>query len=298
MIFLLSNPLTRPFQMLLEYLNAFATSLPLPGWVSSWSVAILLVAVLIKVITQPLMSQQQASMKRMQALQPQLNDLQKRYKDDREKLSQAQMELYKAQGVNPFGGCLPLVIQMVVLFALWRAIYGLAGTTANPGVMAGARFLWIPDLSQCEPSPMCGGQFALLPVAIPFMLITMVASQMAYQHFLTPPSQSNDPQQQAMASMSKMMPLLFAYIFIKLPAGLVLYYTVFNLVGLAQVGLSRAWPRDSEQMPAIGATMVVEDAGEAVAASTKQSTKQSTKEERERDEPAVRERRRRRRKDR
>ena len=128
MLFLLSNPFTRPLQILLEQLNGLSARLPLPEWVSSWSVALVLVAILVKVVTQPLTSKQQTSMRRMQELQPRLNELQKRFKDDREKLAQAQMELYKEQGVNPFGGCMPLLIQMVVLIGLWRAIMNLAGT--------------------------------------------------------------------------------------------------------------------------------------------------------------------------
>jgi YidC/Oxa1 family membrane protein insertase len=241
---LISNPLTRPLELLLVTLNNLADSLPLPESISSWAVAIFLVAVLVKVATQPLTSRQQASMRRMQELQPKLNALQKQHKDDREKLAQAQMDLYKQEGVSPFGGCLPLVIQMVVLFALWRAIMGLAGTEANPGPMAGERFLWIPDLSRCEPSPLCGSEFALLPLAIPIMLIVMVVSQIAYQHMMTPPSQSNDPQQRAMAQMSKFMPLIFAYIFIRFPAALVFYYATFNVVGVLQFGASRALTRD------------------------------------------------------
>lgn len=290
MLFLLSNPFTRPLQILLEQLNGLSAQLPLPEWVSSWSVALVLVAILVKVVTQPLTSKQQTSMRRMQELQPRLNELQKRYKDDREKLAQAQMELYKEQGVNPFGGCLPLLIQMVVLIGLWRAIMNLAGTEKAPGIMAGARFLWIPDLSLCEPSPMCRGELALLPWAVPIMLITMVVSQMAYQHFLTPPTQSNDPQQQAMASMSKLMPLMFAYVFISFPAGLVLYYTAFNVVGLAQVGLSRWWSDLHPPVAPVPAPAIVEDAvGEPPA---------SESEERVRGESARRDRRRRRRKDR
>jgi YidC/Oxa1 family membrane protein insertase len=291
MLFLVTNPVTRPLQLLLEYLNDQASRLPLPDSVSSWAVAVLVMAVIVKVVTQPLTSKQQQSMKRMQELQPKLAELQKRYKDDREKLSQAQMEMYKEQGVNPFGGCLPLIIQMVVLFGLWRAIMNLAGTESEPGRMAGARFLWIPDLSQCEPSPMCGGEFAMLPWAVPLLLIAMVISQMAYQHYLTPPTQSSDPQQQAMATMTKLMPLLFAYIFIRFPSGMVLYYTMFNAVGLLQMGASRLLQREALPGPGVPTDGAGTGTGPGAAGAAT-----SSQEERERSEPASSERRRRRRK--
>lgn len=247
-----SNPLTRPLELILIYLNDAAMRLPLPDSISSWAMAIVAMAVLVKLVTQPLTSRQQASMRRMQEVQPKLQELQKRYKDDREKLAQAQMELYKTEGVNPFGGCLPLIIQMVVLIGLWRAIMNLAGSAEMPGPMAGEPFLWVPDLSLCEPSPLCGAEFSMLPLAVPILLIAMVVSQMLYQRFLTPPSQSSDPQQQMMAQMTKFMPLLFAWIFIKFPAGLVLYYATFNIVGVLQFGGSQWLKRDkSEQVPAL-----------------------------------------------
>ena len=228
--FLLLEPLIKPLQTFLIWLNGLvADVVPLPSSVSSWAIAIIIVAVIVKLGTQPLTSKQQESMRKMQELQPKVNALQKKHKDDREKLSQAQMELYREEGVNPFGGCLPLVVQMVVLIGMWRAIMGLAATE-----LAKAKFLWVPSLGQCEPSPMCGQELSLLPYAVPILLITMVSSQIAYQRLMTPPTQASDPQQQAMQSMMKFMPLLFAWIFIKFPAGLVLYYAAFNLVGLVQ----------------------------------------------------------------
>jgi YidC/Oxa1 family membrane protein insertase len=238
-IFLFSNPFTEPLRQLLVWLSDLAARLPLPDWFSPYAVAIVAVAVLVKVVTQPLMSSQQKSMRKMQQLQPQIAELQKKFKDDREKLSQAQMELYRENGVNPFGGCLPLVVQMVVLFGLWRAIMRLATLAdGSPGPMSGERFLWIPDLAACEPSPKCHADASLLPVAIPIMIILMVISQILYQRLMTPPSQSGDAQQQAMNSTMKFMPIMFAFIFLTLPSGVVLYYTTFNIVGLVQQSLS------------------------------------------------------------
>jgi len=228
LILLLSNPFTSILHDALVYLNDVIGRFELPVAVSSYALAIIAIAVIIKVLTYPLTSAQQRSMRAMQELQPKLKALQDRHKDDREKQAQAQMELYRAHGVNPFGGCLPLIIQMVVLFGLFNAIRQLE----TEGLLTGQRFLWIPDLSQCEPSPMCGTDHSLLPIALPIMIVLLVVSQLLYQKFLTPPSV--DPQAQAMNATMKWMPLFFAFIFINLPAGLVLYYTAFNLVSIAQ----------------------------------------------------------------
>lgn len=238
--YLISNPFTAPLKALLVWLSDLASGLPLPPYVSRYAVAIVVVAVLVKVATQPLMSQQQKMSRKMQQLQPRINELQKKHKDDREKLSQAQMELYREYGVNPFGGCLPLVVQMAVLFGLWRAITDLTvkQPDGSPGAMVGERFLWVPDLAGCEPNPTCHAELSLLPVAVPILVVLMVISQVLYQRVMTPPSRSNDPQQQAMNQMMKFMPLMFAYIFLKLPAGVVLYYVTFNIVGLVQQSLS------------------------------------------------------------
>jgi YidC/Oxa1 family membrane protein insertase len=213
--------IVQPLVQVLIFLNEVASVLPLPDAISSWAIALILVAVLVKVVTFPLTVNQMRSMKAMQRLQPKLKELQKRHKDDREKLAQAQMELYKEHGVNPLGGCLPLLIQMPVLFGLFYAIRQLSNVE-----MLGEQFLWIPNLALPEPLP--NGD----PAGIPFLIMLMVVSQFAYQKFATPPSA--DPQAQAMASATKFMPLMFVVFFIRFPAGLVLYYTSFNVVSLVQ----------------------------------------------------------------
>ncbi len=211
-----------PLIELLRWLNGAASTLPLPGVLSSYAVALILVAVLVKVVTFPLSAAQIRSTRSMQGLQPKLKKLQKEYKDDRETLAQKQMELYREHGVNPFGGCLPLIIQMPVLLGLFRAIQHLGSE------MAGERFFWVADLSVPERLPWDS------PAGIPVLIVLLIVSQFAYQKFLTPPTQASDPQAEAMASMTKFMPLIFAFIFIRLPAGIVLYYTAFNVVSLVQ----------------------------------------------------------------
>lgn len=226
--------------LLLTYLAGWVeTVVVLPASLSSWAVAIILVGVLVKIITWPLNATQMRSMKAMQELQPKLKEIQAKHKDDREKLAQAQMDLYKEHGVNPFGGCLPLLIQMPILFGLYRAIFKLGPPPSGTGQLVGEHFLWIRDLALCEPSPLCdasGGPFGL---PIPILLIMMTVAQMAYQKWMTPPSTGSDANAQAMQSVFKWMPLMFAFIFASLPSGLVLYYTVFTVANIVQQLLMR-----------------------------------------------------------
>lgn len=242
MFYLLSNPFTGLFVQLIDFLNETAARLPLPDNVSSYAVALILVGVAVKIITWPLTAAQMRSMRKMQEVQPQLQELQKKYANDREKQAQAQMELFRANGVNPLGGCLPMFVQLPILFGLYQAITHL-GKPPGTGVLMKERFLWIPDLSVCEPTLklLCkdsppGGVFGL---SIPILVIVMTSAQMVYQKFSTPPQNTNDPQAQAMQAVFKWMPLMFAFIFASLPSGLVLYYTVFTLANVVQQVWSR-----------------------------------------------------------
>jgi YidC/Oxa1 family membrane protein insertase len=246
----------------------------LPDSLSSWAVAIILVGILVKIVTWPLNATQMRSMKAMQELQPKLKEIQAKHKDDREKLAQAQMELYKEHGVNPFGGCLPLLIQMPILFGLYRAIFKLGPPPSGTGQLVGEHFLWIRDLGLCEPNPLCdatGGPFGL---PIPILLIVMTVAQMAYQKWMTPPSTGSDANAQAMQSVFKWMPLMFAFIFASLPSGLVLYYTVFTVANIVQQLLMR------RGQPKPGADTAGLTSGSDSKGGSGASTKNNTKSER------------------
>lgn len=197
----------------------------------NYGIAIIVFGILVKMVTLPLTIQQLKSTRAQQKIQPLLKDLQEKYKDDRETLAQKQMELYREQGINPLGGCLPLIIQLPVLWGLYRAIFNLAAK----GVLQEG-FLWIDSLAN--------------PEGFPYILIAlMVASQFLYQRLMTPPT--GDDQQQSMQKAMQFMPLIFAFIFINLPAGLVLYYMVFNVVSvLQQVGINK-WTDLREEQPAL-----------------------------------------------
>jgi YidC/Oxa1 family membrane protein insertase len=217
-----------PLVALLVWLTEQISTLPLPGWLSAYGLALVAIAILVKTVTYPLTAAQMRSMRSMQELQPRMKQLQKQYKDDRETLAKKQMELYQEHGVNPFGGCLPLIIQLPVLWGLFQAITTMGGDPAFQKFVA-RPFLWVADLSVREPLPTDPDP------GLPLMIILMAASQFAYQKFMTPPTQADgDAQAEAMRSVMQYSPILFAFIFIKFPAGVVLYYTTFNLVSVVQ----------------------------------------------------------------
>lgn len=201
------------------------------GIFGSYGVAIIVFGVIVKMVTLPLTLQQLRSSKAMQELQPKMRELQERYKDDREKLAQEQMKLYKEHGVNPLGGCLPLLIQLPILWGLYQAIFQLANSDPN----FARPFLWLESLAKPEPMPY-------------ILIILMVVSQFLYQRLMTPPV--TDPQQKQMNQIMQLMPLFFAFIFIKLPAGLVLYYLVFNIVSIIQQVAINEWT-DLRAAPAV-----------------------------------------------
>lgn len=193
------------------------------GVFGSYGIAIIVFGILVKTVTLPLTIQQLKSSRAMQKIQPLMQELQDKYKDDREKLAQEQMKLYREHGVNPLGGCLPLLIQMPILIGLYRAIMELANTSE---AFKQEGFLWLDSLAQ--------------PEGFPYILIgIMVVSQFLYQRLMTPPT--TDSQQQSMQQMMQFMPLIFAFIFIRLPSGLVLYYLMFNVVSLLQQVAINKW---------------------------------------------------------
>jgi YidC/Oxa1 family membrane protein insertase len=186
------------------------------GLLGSYGLAIIAFTIIVRVVLTPLMMQQVRSQKSMSALQPQLQEIQKKYAKDKEKLNQETMRLYKEAGVNPLGGCFPLLIQMPILGGLYYALLNLSTTPEFR-----APFLWLPNLADKE--------------GVPYILIiTMVASQFLYQRIMTPPTPSADPQQQATTRMMQFMPLLFAVMFINFPSGIVLYWVATNLVSIGQ----------------------------------------------------------------
>ncbi len=210
--------------------------------------AIAVFTVVIRLLTSPLLIQQQRSAKAMQEVQPKLTQLKEKYKNDREKLAQAQMELYKEEGINPLGGCLPLVIQLPILLGLYQAIiYGLASTPFQ--LIDLSERLLIPGLDQFVPlnntwlgmdltlAPTVNPTYALvLPVLV--MATTWLQSKLTIP---TPPANSDNgvPNQAAAMtrSMTTIMPIMFGFFSLSFSVGLSIYFVVSNVVGILQYTL-------------------------------------------------------------
>ncbi|RJX18353.1 MAG: protein translocase component YidC [Ammonifex sp.] len=185
--------------------------------VPSYGLAIILLTAMIKIVLYPLNYKQMHSMVAMQRLQPKLKEIQEKHKKDPQKLQQKMMELYRENGVNPMAGCLPLLIQLPILFALYRALLNLFQT---PNVEH-LNFLGFINLAQ-------RGSFGD-PASL--ILPILAGASTWWQMRLTPQAGG---QEQAMRTMSTIMPVMFAYISFTLPAGLALYWVVFNLLSVGQ----------------------------------------------------------------
>ena len=200
--------LAKPLFLIVNWIN--------DSFVHNFGWSIVLVTVLINFVLFPVKMTNFKSMRKMQALKPQIDAINAKYKSismrDPRKAEQQQetMDLYKKYGVNPMGGCLPSLIQLALVYPFYK-VFMVAVE------MRGAHWLWVTDLSQPE------------HLAIKILPIIMIASQFLYQKMM--PSPSTDPNQ---ARMMMIMPLVFGFMFYNLPSGLVLYYLTSNLVNMGQ----------------------------------------------------------------
>jgi len=176
----------------------------------NWGVAIIFLTLLLKIVTWPFSAAAYKSMGKMRLLQPKIAALQAQHGDDKQKLGQATMEFYKKEGVNPLGGCLPMLVQMPFFLAFYWVLMETVELRHSPFVF------WIDDLSAMDP-------FFVLPL--------LNAAGMYYSQKLTPTPANADPMQ---AQLMKYFPLIFACIFAFFPSGLVLYWLVNMLVTLLQ----------------------------------------------------------------
>ncbi|MBS6019364.1 MAG: membrane protein insertase YidC [Leptotrichia wadei] len=189
------------------------------GVVGNYGVAIIIVTVLMRIIIFPLTLKQEKSMKKMRELQPELEKIKEKYKDNPQEYQQKTAELYRESGVNPLGGCLPLLIQMPVFVALYWAFSGNA-------IPADAKFLWF-TLKQPDRLFMIGNfAFNLLP-------ILNVGVTYIQQKIMTSATSGQESSQQ-MQTMLYMMPLMMLFIFYKMPSGVTLYYLVSGALSLVQ----------------------------------------------------------------
>ncbi len=181
----------------------------------NYGVDIIVLTTLVKVVTIPLTQTSLRNMKEMQKLQPEMAKLRERFKDDQAALQKEVMELYKRHQVNPFSGCLPMVLQIPIFVGLYNALNHAIELRHAPFM------LWINDLSAPDKLMVAG-------VPIPVLTLLMGLSMLVQQK-MTP--QQGDPMQQRMMMI---MPIMFTFMFINFPAGLVLYWLVNNLLSIAQ----------------------------------------------------------------
>jgi len=192
------RPLSIAFLWLLKKLHTL---------IPNWGLVIIAFSIIIKFVLYPLSHKSFVSMRKMSALQPQINELREKHKNNPTKLQQATMALYKKEGVNPFGGCLPMLFQMPVFFALYPVVgrsFELRQALFFPG--------WIEDLSRPDP-------FYILPVA------------MGISMFLQMKLTTKDPNQKAMLYV---MPVVMVFLFANFSSGLTLYWFLFNVMSFMQ----------------------------------------------------------------
>jgi YidC/Oxa1 family membrane protein insertase len=187
---------------------------------ASYGIDIILLTILIKLLMAPLTHKSFVSMRQMQKLQPQMERVKEKFKDDREKLNKEIMELYRRNKVNPLGGCLPMGLQFPVFIGLYNAL-------RTPIELRHTSFMWIKDLSRPDWESL-STTVAGWELGIPVLTLLMGAS-MFVQQWMTP--SAGDPNQRRMMLI---MPVIFTVMFVTFPAGLTIYWLVNNLLSIAQ----------------------------------------------------------------
>jgi len=205
------DPVAKPLLWCLKFFNRY---------VGNYGLAIILLTVLIRILFWPLNHYSYKSMKKMQEIQPLIKRLREKYKDDPQALNRELMQVYRTYNINPFSGCLPMLIQIPVFFALYKVLLQAIELRHAPF------FGWIKDLSAPDRLPI-GFDIPYLG-GLPVLTILMGLS-MYIQQKLSP--SSLDPTQ---ARIMLIMPIFFTVLFVKFPSGLVLYWLVNNLLSIAQ----------------------------------------------------------------
>jgi YidC/Oxa1 family membrane protein insertase len=190
-------------------------------FIPNYGIVIIIFSILVKIVVYPLTKKSYKSMKEMSRVQPLLTEIREKYKSDPQRMNKETMKLYKEHGINPLGGCLPMLLQLPLLgalFIVFRSTIQLRGASFIPG--------WIDDLSSADTIftlpfslPLYGDQFNILPI--------LMAGTMIFQSKMT----MQDPKQKAMVYI---MPIFMLLIFNQFPSGLNLYYTMFNLLTIIQ----------------------------------------------------------------
>ncbi len=177
-------------------------------YTKNYGVAIIILTIIVKLLTYPLTIKSMTSMKKMQQIQPKLMEIREKFKNDPQKMNTAMMEVYKKHGVNPMGGCLPMLVQIPIFFALYKALLVSVELKGSPFIF------WITDLSEKDP-------YYITPI---IMGITMFIQQK-----MTPSTM--DPMQQ---KIFLLMPIIFTFLFLGFPSGLVIYWLTNNVLSIIQ----------------------------------------------------------------
>ena len=218
-----STGILAPLEVLLKFIMQLFYKL-----IPNWGVSIILMTILMRVVIFPLTKKSTESTLKMQEHAPKMQEIQAKYKDDPKKLNEEMAKFYQASGYNPLSGCLPLLIQFPLIFAMYNLFN-------NYFEFRGAMFIpgWIPDLSQ-------GDSLMQLPFVVPFVKWTelrllpviYVVSQLLFGKVTHTPSTTQ--QQGSMKFMMYGMPIMFFFLFYNAPAGLLLYWTFSNILTLGQ----------------------------------------------------------------
>ena len=192
--------IAKPMFLLLQFIQ---------GYVGNWGWTIVILTVLIKLVLFPLSYKGMVSMQKLKDLAPKMKEIQAKYKDDKQKQSMHMMELYKKHGANPMGGCLPLILQIPVFFAIYRVLLNAIELKGAPWMF------WVHDLAEMDP-------YFVLPV---LMGVTMFLQQK-----ITP----NTMQDEMQKKIFQFLPVIFTFFFLWFPAGLTLYWFINNLFTIGQ----------------------------------------------------------------
>lgn len=206
--------IARPLLLAMKFINDYT---------HNYGIAIIVLTIVIKLLFWPLTHKSYASMKEMQRIQPRIKQIRERFKNDREQLNREMMLLYKTHKVNPLGGCLPMLLQIPVFFALYKALLDSIELRHAPFIF------WVRDLSAPDYLLRFPSGFSFFGIEGIGPLPLLMGASMVIQQKMTP--STGDPTQ---AKVMMLMPIFFTFLFISFPSGLVLYWLINNVLSIVQ----------------------------------------------------------------
>jgi YidC/Oxa1 family membrane protein insertase len=208
----------------------------LEKYIGSYGIIIIILVFILKIVLSPLTYKSHISMAKTKALKPELDELKEKYGDDMQKMQAEQMKLYQQVGVNPLSGCIPMLLQMPILFAMFQFI-------PHAIELRHESFLWAPDLSTYDAIIRFGFEIPFYGSHVSLFTILMTVSTILYTWIN---SQATAQMQGPMKSMQYFMPVIFMFVLNNFPAGLTFYYFVSNLVSFGQIAIIRKFVDDDK----------------------------------------------------